>query len=119
MTTGGGWTNFTNNVLASSTAQTATYNTTLTGPPGCVVTIKLTTYTHSNGSANYEINGVSHVLNDTVNLTLDSTGHNTFTQLLDVGTTTSGNAILVVLTITAVSIKRIGNLNTQQNSKAL
>lgn len=116
---GGRHTDFTNNVLASSTSQTSTYDTTLTGPPGCIVTLQVTTFTHSDPGADFKVNGTSYILNDTFPLTLDPTGNNTFTWFMDVGTSSSGNIILIVLTIIAVSKNNIGSHDTQQNDKVI
>ncbi len=103
------------NTLASSTASTATYNTTISGEPGSVVGFKVTTYSHSNGGAAYTVDGVTYVLNDTFTRTLDGSGNASFVQFIDVGTTTPSNAINVVLTIETTSIGPVSGLVNNTN----
>jgi|GEM_PF-3326430 len=109
------------NTLASSTSHSVTYTTKVTGEPGSIVGFKVTTYAASGGaSPNYQVNGTSHVLNDTFNLTLDGSGQVTFTQLVDVGTTTSGNSLDVILTIETTSIGYVsGSANNTNISKTV
>jgi hypothetical protein len=108
---------FASNTPAGSTAQTQTYNTAITGEPGSVVTFEVTTYTHSYGSPNYTVDGVTHVLSDTFTRTLDGSGNASFVQVVDVGTSTPGNGIDVILTITNTTIGPIGLPDTTNCSK--
>jgi hypothetical protein len=110
---------FSSNILTGSTTRTQTYNTAITGEPGSVVTFGVTTYTHSNGGASFTVDGVSHVLSDTFTRTLDSGGNASFVQVIDIGTTTPGNAINVILTITNTTIGPIGIPATNNISKTI
>lgn len=110
------YTFFASNVEASHTAQTITFTTVIQGYPSANVTFKVTTYAASDpGAANYEVNGTSYHLNDTFVLVLDSTGSLTITQFLDVGTSTSGNALNIALTIFSVDKGLIGSPSVQGN----
>jgi hypothetical protein len=93
-----------------------TVTTVIRGFPGSVVVVKLTTLTKSNSGGFYQLNGTNHVLNDTVSLTIGGTGTISFTQTLNVGTSTPGNAILTVLTIISTTLGIVGTPNLNQNS---
>lgn len=110
------YTFYVSNVEASHTAQTITFTTVIQGFPSANVTFKVTKYAASDpGAANYEVNSTSYHLNDTFVLALDSTGGLTITQFLDVGTTTSGNALDIELTIFSVDKGLIGSPSVQKN----
>lgn len=113
------YTRYVYNSISGSTTQTVTYTTIVNGPAGAVVTFKLTTFNHSNPGAVYKCNGLTYILNDTFNVTLDGSGATTLTQFLDVGTSTPGNGANTILTITAVSIGLVGAANTAGMSKTV
>lgn len=87
------------NTETGSTGTTQTWQTDYSGEPGVVLGMKVTSYSHSSGSANYTVNGTTHVLNDTFNLTLDGSGNASIVQFIDVGTSTPPAGIFVTLTI--------------------
>lgn len=108
---------FVSDTVTAFTDSTVTYDTVLKGPPGANLTLKVTTYAAASMSAVYKINGTTHVLNDTVVVTLDSAGNLTITQFLDVGSMTVGDGLNIVLTLISVDIGLIGGSNFSHNSK--
>ena len=110
-------TRFFSNVVTNETATTQTITSVIQGKPGAFITIQVTTLTKSFGGAVYQIDGVTHVLNDTQGYIAGPDGKVTFTQFLNAGTTTPGNVIRVVLTIISTTIGLVGSPNTLQNSK--
>lgn len=108
---------FFSNTQTAFTVQTSTCTTVVKGEPGSVVTFTVTTYSHTNGGAVYKVDGVTHVISDTFNRTLDGTGQISFVQFVDVGTAVTGNGINVQITITATSIGFIGSFPTVNTSK--
>ncbi len=99
------------NTAGSGTSTTQNYSTQVTDEPGAVVGFKVTIYSATSGGADYEVNSVSHVLNDTFNLTLDGSGQVTFTQFINIGTSTPGNTISVQLTIESTTIGTVDTIN--------
>lgn len=109
---------FSSDTVIGDTTSTKTFSTVITGEPGSVVTFQVTTYAHTNGGANYTVDGVVKVLTDIFTRTLDGAGQVTITQFIDVGTTTPSNGINIVLTITATTIGPVsGTTNTDSISK--
>ena len=108
---------FRSNILTASTAQTSTYSTVISGAVGSVVTLKVTTLTHTSGSAVFKVNGTQYFLNDTFTVTIGSNGLVTITEFLDAGATTSGTVLETILTIMSTTKGAIGNPSTQQNTK--
>ena len=105
------------NTLTLETGSTKSYSTVVNGEPGAVVSFKVTIYIHSFGGASYTVDSVTKVLNDTFTRTLDGSGNVTIAQVIDVGTTTPGNAINVVLTITGTTIGSVGSPDNTNISK--
>lgn len=116
---GSGVTYIASNVLASSTISTATFTIIVNGAPNSVVTFKVTTYSASDpGSAVLTINTVTYVLNNTFNITLDNFGTTTITEVLNVGSMTTGHGIQVIVTIESASLGVVSpTLNTFSNEK--
>jgi hypothetical protein len=86
----------------------------LSGTPGVVVTVTLTTLDNTNGGT-LKVNGTTAALSDTWNVTLTTSG-----ATLDVeidGVTNSGTVIRGIFTITSVSAGAIGLPKTYQISK--
>lgn len=106
------YTRYISNVEQSHTATTITFLTVVNGFPSATVTFKVTSYSASDPSAVYKVNGTTHVLNDTFDVTLDGSGNTTLTQFLDVG---SGTAIDITLTIFGVTKGLIGVPSAQRN----
>jgi hypothetical protein len=111
--------NIGSNTPSGSTGTTQTYTTVYAGEPGAVLGLKVTSYTHSSGGALYTFNGTTYVLNDTFNITLDGAGQFTATQVVDVGTSSPGNGIDVIVTIMSTTIGAVGTPNSTNISKTI
>lgn len=96
-----------------STGTTQTWQTDYTGEPGAVLGMKVTSYSHSSGSAVYKVNGSTYILNDTFNITLDGSGNASVTQFIDVGTSTPPAGIAVTLTIMTTTIGTVAPVGNQ------
>lgn len=110
------------NTKTADTTSTATFTTVLSGEPGAVVTINVSSYSHTAGAggASFTVDGTVHVLGDTFTKTLDGTGNYTMTQVFDVGTTTSGESLYVNLHLTATTIGIVDPINNlTSNSKTV
>lgn len=79
------------------------FSTTVLGPAGAVVTLKVTNLNDVGGIGNLNVDGNPYVLNDTFDITLDGSG--TYTFPVDIQCAdTSGSSVNAELTITATSI---------------
>lgn len=110
---------FLSNTLQSTTGQSATYLSVIQGAAGATITFKVTTLSKSNPGGYYEVDGVVYNLNDTFTRVLNGSGQVSITQYINVGTSTTGNAIDVILTIYATTNGTIVPPNTTNISKTI
>lgn len=106
------------NIQTGDTTSTATFTTVLSGEPGAVVTIEVSSYTHTAGAsgASFSVDGTTKILGDTFTKTLDGTGNYTMTQFYDVGTLTSGESLYVNLHIIGTTIGTVDPINNLTNN---
>jgi hypothetical protein len=92
--------------------------TNLTGAAGAVVTLQVTTYNNrSNTYGEVLVNGAQVFLNDTFSVTLDGSGHGSFTSRVQGDPTQSGTGILAIFSITGVTVGQTGTPASYQISK--
>lgn len=89
----------------------------LVGPAGASVTVKITTYTNSNGG-NLYTDGSLSFLNNTFTVVLDGSGNGHIHILFNGNSSHHSSAFLVRYTIIATTIGVIGTPDTFQTSKA-
>lgn len=100
---------FVSNTNTGSTITENDYTTIVQGAPHAIVTYKVTAFSDNGGAATYSVDGTPYVLNDTFTRTLDGTGADTFSQVIDVGDNIGGDNASATLDIIATTIGRLGS----------
>jgi hypothetical protein len=110
---------YTGRTAVSGSASYAQETENITGAAGAVVTLQVTAYTTGgNTMGQLFINGSAVFLNTSFTVTLDGSGHGSYTIIVQGDPSQTGTAVFARVTIQSVSVGQLGNPLFIQVSKA-